>query len=266
MVFVVHLTCPMLKLISLAPLAPWYRSGRWSGMHRPLNGVVWYAASIVRHCLVLWYAASSICIPSWAPTLTLRPSLGKPSFSAALISSLNSWYKDPATIQLPSPHWDHITTKLIAAQNNIGWQLCLEGCVHKSWEETIDKYLQSLDSKKTGKRWITSLIKKLWDVAWDMWEHRNAALWEEKKNMQLLGQDITQAKITEEHETGIDALMTKDEKALFCQPLTAILELPMQRQESWLDKAQAARALCNTRNSLVMRQVRQLMHNYLQHN
>ena len=84
MVFLVHLTCPMLKLISLAPLAPWYRSGRWSGMHRPLNGVVWYAASIVRHCLVLWYAASSICIPSWAPTLTLRPSLGKPSFSTTL--------------------------------------------------------------------------------------------------------------------------------------------------------------------------------------
>jgi hypothetical protein len=34
-----------------------------------------------------------------------------------------------------------------------------------------------LDSRRrTGLRWLTALIQKLWDVAWDMWDHRNRVL------------------------------------------------------------------------------------------
>jgi hypothetical protein len=29
-----------------------------------------------------------------------------------------------------------------------------------------------------GKRWTVALIKKLWDIAWDLWEHRNGVLHE----------------------------------------------------------------------------------------
>jgi hypothetical protein len=26
---------------------------------------------------------------------------------------------------------------------------------------------------QSGKRWLAQLILKLWDIAWDLWEHRN---------------------------------------------------------------------------------------------
>ena len=27
-------------------------------------------------------------------------------------------------------------------------------------------------NKKAGRRWTASLIQNLWDIAWDLWEHR----------------------------------------------------------------------------------------------
>jgi hypothetical protein len=37
----------------------------------------------------------------------------------------------------------------------------------------------NFDSRRTGLRWLTALIQKLWDVAWDMWDHRNRVLHQE---------------------------------------------------------------------------------------
>ena len=41
------------------------------------------------------------------------------------------------------------------------------------WAAVQDSYFKWLGIRKTGKRWVTELITKLWDVAWDQWECRN---------------------------------------------------------------------------------------------
>ena len=43
----------------------------------------------------------------------------------------------------------------------------MNGCKHR---------IQYLGDKVTGRRWISSLIMKLWDIAWDMWNYRNHTL------------------------------------------------------------------------------------------
>jgi hypothetical protein len=40
----------------------------------------------------------------------------------------------------------------------------------------MTKHYINIGERKTGKRWISSLIKKLWEIAWDLWEHRNGVL------------------------------------------------------------------------------------------
>jgi hypothetical protein len=47
-----------------------------------------------------------------------------------------------------------------------------------SWKASYIKIgiYASIQSPRTGKRWATELIKKVWTVAWDQWEHRNAKL------------------------------------------------------------------------------------------
>jgi hypothetical protein len=52
----------------------------------------------------------------------------------------------------------------------------LEGWLSWEWESTQQAYYTFTHSRRTGKRWLIQLIKKLWSIAWDLWEHRNGIL------------------------------------------------------------------------------------------
>jgi hypothetical protein len=41
------------------------------------------------------------------------------------------------------------------------------------WAGVQEAHFIWLSCRNTGKRWATSLIVKLWEVAWDLWDHRN---------------------------------------------------------------------------------------------
>ena len=41
------------------------------------------------------------------------------------------------------------------------------------WAETQQCYFTFLRSRRMGKQWLSALILKLWDIAWDMWDHQN---------------------------------------------------------------------------------------------
>jgi hypothetical protein len=49
----------------------------------------------------------------------------------------------------------------------------LEGSVLHVWAAKQQEYYNWIKRGKTGKRWITTLINKLWETSWNMWEQRN---------------------------------------------------------------------------------------------
>jgi hypothetical protein len=52
------------------------------------------------------------------------------------------------------------------------------------WQAGVQhRYYEFLDSRRTGLRWLTALIQKLWDVAWDMWDHRNRVLHDQEHSV-----------------------------------------------------------------------------------
>jgi hypothetical protein len=56
------------------------------------------------------------------------------------------------------------------------------------WATTQQRYYNLLKSPRTRRRWAIAIITKLWNVAWDLWEHRNGIL-HEKEN--LITQSMT---------------------------------------------------------------------------
>ena len=58
----------------------------------------------------------------------------------------------------------------------MGWQAFLEGAPAIGWAETQQRYFDFIKSKRTGKRWLSAVIRKCWDIAWDQWDHRNKVL------------------------------------------------------------------------------------------
>jgi hypothetical protein len=60
-----------------------------------------------------------------------------------------------------------------AAQDRIGWLAFFEGCIVVEWAGVQEAHFLWFGRRNTGKRWATSLVVKLWDIAWDLWDHRN---------------------------------------------------------------------------------------------
>jgi hypothetical protein len=58
-------------------------------------------------------------------------------------------------------------------QSMLGWGLVIEGCVSAEWQRIQQQHLAAIGSKKGSLRWVTALIIKLWQIAWNMWDHRN---------------------------------------------------------------------------------------------
>ena len=61
----------------------------------------------------------------------------------------------------------------LSHQYEIGWLQALTGLLSHYWTEIQRLYLKSLRAKTTGERWMASLIRKLWDTTWDIWNTRN---------------------------------------------------------------------------------------------
>ena len=72
-------------------------------------------------------------------------------------------------------------------------RILLDNCLTMSWAETQQKYNEWLvGCQNPGLRWTIAIIKKLRDIAWDVWEHRNvpnvkqSVCVEVRHNMELL--------------------------------------------------------------------------------
>ena len=49
------------------------------------------------------------------------------------------------------------------------------GLISHEWVKK-NTCIQTLGDKISGQRWISSLIRKMWDTAWDIWNYRNHTL------------------------------------------------------------------------------------------
>jgi hypothetical protein len=59
-------------------------------------------------------------------------------------------------------------------QDLIGWDYFIEGFIPATWIESQTQHFLSLNRLESGKRWASALIRKMWNIAWDLWEHRNS--------------------------------------------------------------------------------------------
>ena len=136
----------------------------------------------------------------------------------------------PPTLSLPFH-------EAIRAQDVLGWDKFILGFWPLQWEGAQSQYLQSLQCKLTIKRWIISLIRKLWDIIWDMWEHRNEKLHHSEQGELVLQLNM---EVAAEYRRGHSHLSRK-EKTLFQRPVTSILQSSIPYKQLWLQRIQSAR-------------------------
>jgi hypothetical protein len=161
----------------------------------------------------------------------------------AIIEYLDGWRHSRNTTIKISQSW---IFPAIMDQEKLGWRNFLEGLPTKSWQEAQKIYFLRIGSLRSPKRWVISLIQKLWEVAWDMWEHRNGILHDKEQSiiLQNLHTDIR-----EEFARGSDGL-AQEVKTLFIKGCEAVLAKPVEVKMQWLARVQLARTRTKAEQAL----------------
>jgi hypothetical protein len=89
-----------------------------------------------------------------------------------------------------STHLDSLQDAL-QAQDVIGWDNFFDGRLSIAWERIQESHYKWCQSRNSGRRWTIALIQKLWDVAWDLWEHRTTQVPMQKYYMAWLQSIMT---------------------------------------------------------------------------
>jgi hypothetical protein len=158
-----------------------------------------------------------------------------PEIASLIINHLQAWRRDDGFPQVKIP-W---AKPAFEAQTGIGWKNFFEGMMSQEWQEVQKFYFTRIGSKRSPKRWTSALIRKLWQIAWDLWEHRNGFVHEREAG--LVSEQINRH-IQEEFQKGFQDLDTNT-KILFHARAGAICKKPLEIRLQWLKRVQTARAI-----------------------
>jgi hypothetical protein len=197
---------------------------------------------------------SVAALETWMMQQSTDPTLRK-----VILEHINSW----RNLSTPQPN-THSTLKInevIHCQSIIGWAPFLRGFIHCEWKEIQNQYLKSINSKLSHKRWQKMLIKKLWEISWDMWRFRNGVLHNHDTTQTTNFSFLLTTEILKEKEFGC-RLLPPTCRYLFNQPQDKLLSSTINNKKLWLANVWAARDAytpadvnTQTRNPIVQAQV-----------
>jgi hypothetical protein len=195
-------------------------------------------------------------ISTWMETVQTDPAI-----QSAILANLTQ-----CLTRLPSSPI-HETSPVIQAaihiQNDIGWENFFEGCIAKEWEQIQIAYYEWCRSRQSGRRWTTALIQKLWDVAWDLWEHRNGIVHAKENAETLHNMAEIDGEIRAQHLRGPQGLAQRDHH-LFNGPVADILSASIIYRQKWLKRVETARARAARRLITTYSHERQALRAWLQ--
>ena len=132
----------------------------------------------------------------------------------------------------------------IQEQSLIGWHAFLEGRASKLWASVQQGHYESLGKRNTGHRWLSLLIRKLLDVAWDQWEHRCGQVHQREETAH--DQSIRQA-VEDALREGPEQLTGRDRK--YFQFPDRVRALSTSKKAGWLANVDAAFRRLEFRNA-----------------
>jgi hypothetical protein len=181
-----------------------------------------------------------------------------PEITNLIIDRLSRWRLGD-DLAAPTPTHIPWLLELSKKQDSCGWRNFFEGFLLKDWYITLNQHLSRTHSRKSPRRWLSALIRKLWLIAWDLWEHRNGFL--HNKDQSILISQLD-AQIADQFKIGTSSL-DSDTKSLFKQGLPSILERPLDVKQQWLRRVCAARNNVSLGNNARYSTERQIMARWL---
>ena len=120
-------------------------------------------------------------------------------------------------------------------------ELVLQGILPQSWIESQQQYYTWLKRRTTGKRWAMRLIVQLWEISWDMWDHRTR-IFKSKDAAHLVQHHENlnhriQTEYQSQHDNPNRLLIRR-----FSRPLPYCMSQDVHWKQQWLDAVTKIRA------------------------
>jgi hypothetical protein len=133
----------------------------------------------------------------------------------------------------------------VTEQDAIGWYNFLLGRLSKKWSDTQARYLESIQSRSSGRRWTIAILEKVWDISWDMWEHRNGIAHDPLHHRRLAQLHEMQRQVKEIFEEGREGLLPRD-KRLFSKGVDRLTDGSETDMQQWITSVLLARERANS--------------------
>jgi hypothetical protein len=133
----------------------------------------------------------------------------------------------------------------VTEQDAIGWYNFLLGRLSKKWSDTQARYLESIQSRSSGRRWTIAILEKVWDISWDMWEHRNGIAHDPLHHRRLAQLHEMQRQVKEIFEEGREGLLPRD-KRLFSKGVERLTDGSETDMQQWITSVLLARERANS--------------------
>jgi len=160
-----------------------------------------------------------IQLTQWVKTVDTHPDIVE-----AISGFLSSWRSSsPCTYDVPPG----ISLPLLDQQVVEG-RRTFEGWIVKGWTEIQQQHYRLLHSRRSGQRWTIELIKRLWNIAWDLWQ---------PSDLRKLNRDVTNFFIALSQVP-----LPHNSCYILSTPLHTLLSRPVNYKREWLRQAQLIRS------------------------
>ena len=129
----------------------------------------------------------------------------------------------------------------IVDQRRVYWNSFIIGRWSKKWREVQDKYLQSIKSRKSSKRWAVAVIHKMILTVWDMWQFCNSLVHGPGGTTEVAYSKSLDHVIEEEFSSETTDLFNNDKHLIIDNSIKGLLQIDEFRKECCIESIQQAR-------------------------
>lgn len=184
-----------------------------------------------------------------------------PSITQIFTERLTAW-RNHQEVNYPEPTLDFLATAY-REQTDIGWYNFLQGRISNYWVKIQSAYYEKLESRRTGHTWASNLIRKLWEISWQMWNNQNDILYNVHTDADTRLSHKLDKRIRKEFSLNIDGLAPLHHYMLRRTRLALLLLWDNNEKVAWLNTIKIAR-MAWKRKIRQSRQQRQMMREAMQ--
>jgi hypothetical protein len=178
-------------------------------------------------------------------TPSLEASNTAPSLKKAILTILLKWREGEKITPSDHPSVFGIREAIKDQNYGLGWDNFILGRWSPRWQLAQQKFFIETKSKRTSKRWATSILHKLLLTVWDQWRFRNNVAHSDEGPLTISLHRTLNARILEELQRYNKQILAEDKYLFRAYSYVLLQAMPREDKQQWLESVNSARKAIN---------------------